>query len=95
MLLNVLVLVRSLVVPRFALWICAGVLVACIARRSVMLSLTRGGGSAWRASAHRLPPMWQQFFDSAVQLCGQPREHVLEVGPGIMPVELGRVMSPT
>ena len=35
----------------------------------------------------------QQLLDSAVQLRRQPREHVLEVGPGVMPVELGRLQQ--
>ena len=35
--------------------------------------------------------MRQQFVDAAVQVRWQPGEHVLEVSPGVMPAELGRL----
>ena len=38
-----------------------------------------------------LPAMRQQFVDAAVQVHWQPGEHVLEVSPGGMPAELGRL----
>ena len=38
-----------------------------------------------------LPAIWQQFVDAAVQVRWQPGEHVLEVSPGAMPAELGRL----
>ena len=50
------------------------------------------GAAAWarrlvsgrRASAGAVPPVGQQLLDAAVQLRGQPGEHVLEVGPGFV-----------
>ena len=35
--------------------------------------------------------MRQEFLDAAVHVGGQPRQHVLEVDPRIVPVELGRL----
>ena len=35
--------------------------------------------------------MRQQFVDAAVQVRWQPGERVLEVSPGVMPAELGRL----
>jgi len=49
--------------------------------------------SAVSASIARLPAVRQQLLDPAVQLRGQPREHVLQVGPRLMPVELGRLQQ--
>ena len=34
--------------------------------------------------------MRQQLVDATVHVRGQPRQHILEVSPGIVPVELGR-----
>ena len=45
------------------------------------------------ASAGRPPPVGQQLLDAAVQLRGQSGEHVLEVGPGLVPIELGRLQQ--
>src|SRR5664279_1152354 len=51
----------------------------------------------WRStcssSAGRLPPEGQQLLDPAVQLRRQAREDVLQVGPGFVPVELGRLQQ--
>src|SRR6476646_9321654 len=44
-----------------------------------------------RSGARRLPAVRQQFVNSTVQLRGQPGEHILEVGPRISPIELGRL----
>lgn len=35
--------------------------------------------------------MGKQFVDAAVQMRGQARQHVVEIGPGIMAVKLGRL----
>src|SRR5438105_1981933 len=44
-------------------------------------------------SAGRLPAVGQQLLDPAVQLRGQPREHVLEVDPRLVAIELGRLQQ--
>ena len=67
-----------------------GIMLASRLRRAVVFSTLRAS-AARSASAHRLPLVWQQFFDSAVQLRRQPGEHVLEIGPRLVPIELGRL----
>ncbi len=51
----------------------------------------------WRStlssSAGRLPAVGQQLLDPAVQLRRQAREDVLQVGPGFVPAELGRLLQ--
>ena len=42
-------------------------------------------------SARGLPEMRQQFLDAAVQVHRQSCQHILEVGPRVMPIELGRL----
>ena len=37
--------------------------------------------------------MRQQLVDAAVQVGGQPGEHVLEIRPRVMPVQLGRLQQ--
>ena len=67
-----------------------GVAIASALRRAVSTCLV---GSIWPASASRLPLMGQQLFDTAVQLRGQPGQHVLEVGPRLVPIEFGRLQQ--
>lgn len=69
------------------LWI--GALLACMGQR-MAAAWARRVRSTWSTSVGWLPAMGQQFLDSAVGLCRQPREHVFEVGPRVLPVELGR-----
>src|SRR5665213_2502369 len=48
----------------------------------------------WRSSsAGGLPPVGEQLLDPAVQLRRQAREDVLQVGPGFVPAELGRLQQ--
>jgi hypothetical protein len=49
--------------------------------------------STWSTSAGRLPPVGQQLLDPAVQLHRHAREDVLQVGPRVVPVELGRLAA--
>src|SRR6478735_2275811 len=49
--------------------------------------------STWSSSASRLPAVGEQLLDPAVQLRRQAREDVLQVGPGFVPVELGRLQQ--
>ena len=80
------------VVLRLGHWLWVSVLVSCIVRRTG--ALFERAGSRWRSSAAGLPPMGQQLPNSAVDLRRQPGEHVLEVSPWVMPVELGRLCRP-
>src|SRR5436190_7233790 len=75
-----------------ARWLCVSTLVACMGQRMATLWAQRVW-STWLTSFSWLPTMGQQLLDSAVQLRRQPREHVLEVGPRVSPVELGRLQQ--
>ena len=67
-------------------------LIAVMLSRAVALAMRRAGSGAGGAvSATGLPLVGQQLFDPAVQLRGQPGEHVLEIGPGLVSIELGRL----
>ena len=70
-----------------ARWLGVVVLVVFILGRAAAASARRLGST----SAGWLPPMGQQLLDPTVQLRRQSGEHVLEVGPGLVPVELGRL----
>ena len=61
---------------------CAGALVSVLKR----------AGVKW-VSARTLPAMWQQFLDPTVELGRQSGQNVLEVGKGVMAVELGRLQQ--
>ena len=89
---NVMVMTGRAVMKRLARWLCIGALAACITARLAVL-FTRRVCSAWWPSVGALPPVRQQLPDPAVQLRGQPREHVLQVGPGLVPIELGRLQQ--
>src|SRR5450759_1573673 len=73
-------------------WLRIAVLIVFILARAAAASVRRQGWSR-SSSAGRLPPVGQQLLDLAVQLRGQPREHVLQVGPGLVPFELGRLQQ--
>ena len=75
-----------------ARWVRISALVACMGHR-MAAHWARRVGWAWLTSVGRLPAMRQQLLDSAVQLRRQSREHVLEVGPRVSPVELGRLQQ--
>ena len=72
-----------------ARWLSAVVLTVFVFGRSAAVSARR----LWSTSAGSLPPVGQQLLNSTVQLRRQPGEHVLEVGPGLVPVELGRLQQ--
>lgn len=75
-----------------ARWLNVGALFALIFSRSAILSM-RCFGTRWLVSVGALPAMRQQLLDPAVQLRRQSREHVFQVGPRLMPVELGRLQQ--
>jgi hypothetical protein len=39
----------------------------------------------------RLPEMWQQLIEAASGLGREPRQDVLQIGIGIVPIKLGRL----
>jgi hypothetical protein len=67
-----------------ALWLSTVVLTMFIFGRSAAVA----AGRWWSTSVGRLPAMGQQLLDPAVQLRGQPGEHVLQVGHGSCPLSL-------
>ena len=67
----------------------AALVVSCM--RLILSSSRHRWAGAVSASIARLPLVGQQLLDPTVQLRRQPREDVLQVGPRLMPLELGRV----
>lgn len=64
----------------------------CAVDDGVLKMVLRDGGEcrSWcRGVAGRAPVMRQQLREIALLECGQTLEHVLEVGPRIVPVEFG------
>ena len=77
-------------------WLSVGVLIVGILGRAAAAAAAASAGrlgSSRSTSAGRLPPMGQQLLDSAVQLRGQSGEHVLQAGPRLVPVQLGRLQQ--
>ena len=73
-------------------WRSVAVAIASMLRR-VMAYSSRCADSICSALASKPPLVRQQIFDPAIQLRGQAREHVLEVGPGVVSIELGRLQQ--
>ena len=69
-----------------------GGMIALVLSRAVAFAMRRAG-SGRSASAGRLPLVWQQLFNPTVQLRGQPGQHVLQICPRLVPVELGRLQQ--
>ena len=65
-----------------------GAAIASMFRRAVVFS-KRCAGASCSTSTQGLPFVGQQLGDPAVQLRRQPGEHVLEIGPRLVPVEDG------
>ena len=89
---NVVAMTGRAMLARIARWRRVGALLACIGQRMLAL-FTRRVCAAWWTSVGALPLVRQQLPNSAVQLRGQPREHILQVGPGLVPIELGRLQQ--
>ena len=85
---NVVAITGRAAMMELARWLRVGALFDCIVQRMAAL-FTRRVGAAWWTSVDALPAVRQQLLDPAVQLRGQPREHVLQVSPGLVPIELG------
>ena len=81
---NVVAMTGRAAMMELARWLRVGALFACIGQRMAVLFTLRVG-AAWWTSVDALPPVRQQLLDPAVQLRGQPREHVLQVSPGLVP----------
>ena len=71
-------------------WLSVGVAIASMLGRALTFA-ARCVGSTCSALAEGLPLVRQQLFDPAVQLRRQPREHVLQIRPRLVPIELGRL----
>ena len=69
-----------------------GGMIAAVLSRAVAFAMRRAG-SGGSVSADGPPLVGQQLFDPAVQLRWQPGEHVLEIGPRLVPIELGAHIS--
>ena len=78
---NVVAMISEAVMTRLARWPRVGILVGYIGQRMAAL-FARRVCAAWWTSVGALPPVRQQLLNPAVQLRGQSREHVLQVGPG-------------
>jgi hypothetical protein len=79
------------VAEQLARWMRMGIRMArCCA--GALVSAFKRAGVKW-VSVSTLPAMWQQFLDPTVELGRQSGQNVLEVGKGVMPVELGRLQQ--
>ena len=74
-------------------WLGVVVLTVFVVGRAAAVSARRRA-STWSSSAGRLPPVGQQLLDPTVQLRRHAGEDVLQVGPRVVPVELGRLCRP-
>jgi len=90
---NVVAMTSETVMARLARWLRGVALVACIGQRRAALFTLRVCSTRW-TSVGLLPPVRKQLLDPAVQLRGQSREHVFQVGPRLVPIELGRLRRP-
>jgi len=88
---NLITVMFGAAVGQLVRWGRAIVAVALIVARSMGSMIKRVGLALFSASA--LPLMRQQLPDSAVQLRRQSGEHILEVGPRVVPIELGRLQQ--
>jgi len=82
---NMMTMISGGVAGQVARWVGAMIFVASLAliRRAGLPSFSTGV----------LPVVGQQRFDSAVQLRGQPCQNILEVGPRVMPAQLGTLQQ--
>src|SRR5437867_3919891 len=90
---NVVDAVWSKATAFVARWLGVIALVVFVTAQAAAVSVRRrvSARSTRAASACRLPPVGQQLLDPAVQVHRQPSENVLQVSPGVVPVELGRL----
>ena len=72
-------------------WVGAMIFVASMAL-SAMMALIRRAVLAL-GSTGVVPVVGQQLFDSAVELRGQSGQNILEVGPRVMPAQLGALQQ--
>jgi hypothetical protein len=88
---NLIMMIYGAVAGQFVRWVRAVIGIANIGAISAVLLIKRAGKALFSADA--LPLMRQQLFDSTVELRRQPGEHILEVGPRVMPIELCRLQQ--
>lgn len=88
---NVVVTICGAVAGQLTRWVRTAIRMV-IGRVVALVSARKRSNLNW-ISANALPSMWQQFLDSTIELRGKPGQDVLEVGKGVMPVELGRLQE--
>jgi len=86
-------LICAVVLAGAVLWARIADLVRAGCRFAGDLMRPRFGQTTCRSSGRRLPAVREQLVDAAVELGGQAREHVFEVGPRVGLVELGRLQQ--
>ena len=69
----------------------AVVFCASMALRAVLALIKRAVLAVFSTGV--VPVVGQQLFDSAVEVRGQSCQHVLEVGPRVMPAQLGTLQQ--
>jgi hypothetical protein len=72
--------------------LCIGGMLGAMLSRAVGLARRRAG-SGQSVSADGTPFVGQQLFDPAVQVGGQPGEHVLQILPRLVAIWLGRLQQ--
>ena len=92
---NMMDAARMAVMAVVAHWLSIGGMLAAMLSRAVGLvpPVRRRAGPGRSVLADGAPLVWQQLFDPAVHLRRQPGEHVLEIRPRLVPVELGRLQQ--
>ena len=73
-------------------WLSVVALIVFVLGRVPSVSMRRAQPT-WSVSAGGLPPVGQQLLDPVVQLHWQPGKDVLQVSPGLAPIELGRLQQ--
>ena len=79
------------VAEQLARWMRMGIRMAHCCAGALVSALKRAGVNS--ISASTLPAMWQQLIDPTIELRGQSGQDVLEIGKGVVPLELGRLQQ--
>ena len=88
---NMMTMKCNAVADRVVRWVCAIVFCASIVARSILAPIRRAGAA--RFSTGVVPVVGQQLLDAAVELRGQSCQNTLEVGPRVVPAQLGALQQ--
>ena len=88
---NMVARVFNAVADQVVRWLCAIVFAASIGARSMLTHIKRAGLAL--LSTGVVPVVGQQLLDAAVELRGQSCQNVFEVGPRVMPAQLGALQQ--